>query len=63
MRHQQKRQELTEQELLYYSNYALIEMCEDPGHNDWVSITNYHEGNNYIIYDGKFICFNCRKLH
>lgn len=51
--------ELTEQEMIYYANYALIELCDVCG--DYFSIRNYHDDENYIEYNGQqFLCNVCK---
>ena len=49
---------LTFEEEVYYANHALIDICDDCG--DWTPITNYHDGDNFLIFDGWFICYKCR---
>mgnify|MGYP003330853995 CR=1 FL=1 len=54
--------ELTNEEEIFYANQAGIEMCDDIGHNDWVPLQKDIEYgcHNYMIFDGKFICRDCR---
>ena len=50
---------LTEQELIYYGNFAHIEECDCC--HDYKQIINEHNENNFIVYNGKqFLCRKCR---
>lgn len=48
----------------YLEDICSIEMCDDCGHNDWVALINDRDDdkNNFMIFDGSFICRNCREL-
>ena len=52
---------LTYEEEVYYANFAYIEECDDIGHHDYVPIFK-DKDHNYMIFDGKFICEQCRKI-
>jgi hypothetical protein len=51
--------ELTEEEAIYYADYALIDTCDCCG--DWFPIHNGHDGEDFLEYDGfQFLCRKCR---
>lgn len=53
-------QELTQEEEVYYANYALIDVCDGLGCGDYVAITNYHDGDRFLTWkDGKLYCPKC----
>ena len=53
---------LTYDEEVYYANFAYIEDCDDIGHHDYVPIFK-DKDHNYMIFDGKFICMECRRKY
>lgn len=51
---------LTEKEIMYYSNYALIDVCDEVGCGEYTPITNYHDGRNYLTWVGnRLYCQKC----
>ena len=50
--------ELTEEEMVFYSNYALIDMCDCCG--NYFPITNRHNGEKFLtIKDNGIYCQKC----
>jgi hypothetical protein len=52
--------ELTQEEVIFYTNHALIDRCDDCG--EWMPITNRWDGKNYLTFvNGKLYCQSCLK--
>jgi hypothetical protein len=53
---------LTEKEIMYYANYALIDVCDDCSCGEYTPIKNYHDGRNYLTWAGnRLYCLKCLK--
>ena len=52
--------ELTQEEIDYYFNFELIDVCDLCGEN--FAITNYNDGDNYLTFVGnQLLCQDCLK--
>ena len=51
--------ELTEEEMVYYGNYSLIDLCDCC--SQYFPITNYHNGDEFLMFNGQFLCKKCRE--
>ena len=50
--------ELTEEEQVYYAEYALIELCDCCG--KYRPVRNHNDGADYITFTGRqFLCQTC----